>query len=409
MWSAVVAFLVVTCLLASVVKVSVSAETPSSEDVSVNINVYIVAIEGVNDNLTGNMSWAVQGAVEASSVDSVKFALGDYPGDDSVSGKRIPANITASVITDWQNYRVVVENVSNAIIVNVHGETFPVPSNYTKEQWMQQVCEAVAYRNNTWVHTGGYPFYYYQTERGETGEWGQDGFKQFCAFIGKENVTCGLPSYIIGNYRWHLSQEAMVQLAGNWNGAWALYAYGRSALNSSEWDDCLLYPIWGDGSPHDYPLGAIVRYGTPERSGDYGLYVHVGAIDTSNIGIFFDVRDWNFTRSYIGTAEAIYMVSMRLVAESLVSKALRAVGGDVKSEAGQLSQQAVEAYGMAHFDLALLNAEKALEKMAIARNQFVQDIYVLSVAALVSAGAVLAALAVGRRRKLMRRTKERKD
>ena len=361
-WSTVVAFLVVTCLLASVVKVSASAETPSSEDPSVNINVYIVAIEGVNDNLTGNMSWAVQGAVQASSVDSVIFAFGDYPGVEH-DFKRIPVNITASVITDWQNYRVVVENVSNAIIVNVHGETLPVPSNYTKEQWMQKVCEAVAYRNNTWVHTGGYPFYYYQTERDETGEWGQDGFKQFCAFIGKENVTCGLPSYIIGNYRWHLSLEASAQLAGNWNQASAIYAYGRSALNSSEWDDYLLYPIWGDGSPHDYPLGAIVRYGTPERSGDYGLYVHVGAIDTSTIGASFDVRDWNFTRSYIGTAEAIYVVSMRIVKESIVSV----------SNAG---------------------------------NRFVQDASVLSVATLVSAGAVLVALAVGRRRKFMRRTKE---
>lgn len=151
----------------------------------------------------------------------------------------------------------VLEVGSNIVIVNIHGETIPIPRGYSEEGWIDKIAEAMIYRNVTWVHTVGYPFYYYQSQSGEWAEWGEEGFKRLMAHMGKENVTCHPPDD--EHNKVYLSLDTEYSIMNDWPGvALAFYAERGKPLNASMFRDCSLFPIWG--TPDGYLTGAIIRF-----------------------------------------------------------------------------------------------------------------------------------------------------
>jgi len=264
-----------------------------------NVKVYIIAVDGVGGHVVGNLNHSVEGALDASSVDTVDLrepAIAPWPQHYSQ-----PANITRAVITDWDQYKNIVETASNIVIINAHADVIPVPSNYSKETWVAKIAEAVAYRNVTWVHTGGYPFYHYQLQNGNESLWGEDGFKQFMNFMGIANVRCiqygnGAP--------FPISSVTFCGVGITWPNVWAVYyAEEGYSINASGFQDKLLWAIWGDKS---VPLGAVIKFkgnGTVTS----GLYVHVGALRTSDA--YHNVTDGDYYRSYVGTAAALYEIA----------------------------------------------------------------------------------------------------
>lgn len=133
----------------------------SDEDV-LDVYVYVLCLDRVSASGVDNMSRVVEGAVRACQVDKIHYWNGEWrplglvyePVSDEV-------NVTVRVanVTSWDIYRNVLETSHNAIIVNAHGEIIPIPAAYTKEEWVDEIADAMAYRNVTWVHTAGYPFF----------------------------------------------------------------------------------------------------------------------------------------------------------------------------------------------------------------------------------------------------------
>lgn len=279
---------------------SVSAQQYETAKSTVNLKVYVVAISGVaGGHGFGNLSSAVAGAVFASNTDVVKF-YNNQLGPDVYYNQ--PVNITTDVVTDWNAYETIVVNESNAVVVNAHADILPVPQNYTKEAWVSVIADAVANRNITWVHTGGYPFYYYQPQDGNETLWGQNGFTLFMNLMGIPNVTCNT---VLGEALYNLGDGMCI--SPTWGLADdALNMEGGYSLNCSDFEGKLTMATGG------YPneeLMSVVNFagnklGTPGLNSGY--YVHVGALKTFDANQRLTNSD--YMRSYLGTAVALYNV-----------------------------------------------------------------------------------------------------
>jgi hypothetical protein len=286
---------------------SASAEETVVAQSTVNLKVYVIAVDGVGGgHEVGNLSRAVAGALQASDVTAVKFHNGQM-GTDYYDQ---PANITTNVVTDWSLYESIVENESNAVLVNAHADILPVPLNYSREAWVGKITEAVANRNMTWVHTGGYPFYYYQPQNGNETLWGQDGFTLFMNSMGIPNATC------IATREGDLypSGDGGIVLESTWGlTGHAFYEEGGYTINASDFQGKLTMAF--GGYPYEELVGVVNfagdKLGTPGCNS--GFYVHVGALKTYNS--IQDQTDGDFLRSYIGTAAALYNVAWNFALE----------------------------------------------------------------------------------------------
>lgn len=286
-WKSVIV-LAATVWLASFSAISSCSSETSSE--VAHLNVYILDLKGVKGHLIGNLSRSVEGALVASSIDTVHFREVALGGEDYYQ----LVSIMQAEVTDWGQYKGIIETESNVMVVNAHADTVPVPSNYSKVAWVEKIAEAIGYRNLTWVNTGGYPFYYYQSQGENESLWGEDGFKQFMDSMGIANVTC-----IHSEYRPNLISTDALSALSNWNMEQVFFAEEGYRLNVSDFQGKLLWTIWGFGSP----LGAVLKF-AGDGMGTSGFYVHVGALRTFNSEMA--VTDADYYRSYAGTAAAVY-------------------------------------------------------------------------------------------------------
>lgn len=286
---------------------SVTAEEAVVAQSTVNLKVYVIAVDGVGSgHEVGNLSRAVAGALQASGVDVVKFQngqLGSLYYDQ-------PANITNIVVTDWDVYERIIENENNVVLVNAHADILPVPSNYSKEAWVGKIAEAVANRNVTWVHTGGDPFYYYQPQNGNETLWGQDGFTLFMNSMGIPNATC----IAIREGDLHSFGDGGIVLESTWGlTGHAFYEEGGYSINASNFRGKLTMET--GGYPYEELVGVVNfagdKLGTPGCNS--GFYVHVGALRTCDSTQ--RLTDGDFLRSYIGTAAALYSVALNFASE----------------------------------------------------------------------------------------------
>ena len=326
----------------------------------VDVELYVVALNGVDG--FGNMTRTVEGFLSACPHDENRVTfLVDWP----ILGE-VKVNADVSVIRNWDEYRNVVETGSNIIIANAHGETLPVPAGYTRDGWVDKIADAMAYRNVTWVHTGGYPFFYVHEQDGGMSEWREKGFQALMGHIGKSNVTCfpeGSETLkVLMNeaaeytlvYGWH-----MVIMAGKVE-TWR-------PLSGSDFKDCSLSPIWGD--VEYFMPGAIVKFAKANQTNSFGFYVHIGTRKTFTRDL--GETDGDYYRGYVGAAQAIYTVAFRTLSSKAISEAEIAIllaesEGRTKglSEARGLLFQAKEYYfhnPRLAYSEALIYAKHAVE------------------------------------------------
>jgi len=274
-----------------------ASEGEASAD-SVSVRVYVIALENVSAHGVSNISRMVEGVLHACGVN--KTELGEpFFGSVAVS-------INCTIVTDWSLYKEVVESEENIMIINAHGETVPVPSGYSNEEWTDEIADAMLNRNVTWVHTGGYPFYYYWLQ-GASGEvtWGMSGFQRLISHINLSNVICRSPDYETKHVP--LSMYARVDLEYVWPSIErAFFAEQDKSLNGSDFQNYVMFPIWG--VPEDFMPGCAVKFSSGGKS-SFGIYVHVGTYKT------FDsedkATDADYWRGDVGSAAGIWAQVLR--------------------------------------------------------------------------------------------------
>jgi hypothetical protein len=296
----------------------------------VSLNIYVVCLDEVDAHGVGNVSEIVEGVYRAARIPAhsseqpeegiIWFRSGFSP-DPTFTYYGVKVNVSITAVGNWSLYREIIEEGSNSIVVNAHGETLPVPGGYTKEEWLDQIASAMAERNMTWVHTTWYPFYYYQPQGGLEEEWGEEGFKQLMSYINKSDVDCW-PSRSQTDKE-PLTWYAKPTLGDAWNfGSVRRVQLGRP-LKASDFKNYTVMPIWG--YPKELMAGAVIKFAhAPNATASFGFYVHIGTNQT------FD-EDGNPTsrcdywRGYAGAAAAIWTASLRNVAEKHVFDARQAI------------------------------------------------------------------------------------
>ncbi len=327
----------------------------------VGVDVFVVALDGVGGAGVDNISRTVEGVLRASQIEIIKWVI-----DTSIwKFGELEINITATIVRSWGEYEEVVQTSSNGIIVNAHGETIPVPSGYSKEAWVDKIAEAMLNRNVTWVHTGGYPFFYtWDQDLNDEEFLGELGFQKLVNHIGKDNATCYPPGSKFEKVPlYDITQHYLLH---NWPGLANAFRVERwNPIKASDFGDCVVNVIWG--SPNDYMTGAIISFAKSETNGSFGFYVHIGAGQTySSQG---EVESRDFYRGYAGAAQAIFTVGWRLGSEKAISEAERAIK-NAESEgrtkgldsAGQLLNNARYQHNFYIYWKAALIANEAKDK-----------------------------------------------
>lgn len=290
------------------------------------LEVYVIALDGVDGHGVSNITRVVDAVIYASKPCDGAIHYLIEPPPELVLGE-LKINATVTIIRGWDEYRRVVETCSRAIIVNAHGETIPIPSSYTREEWIDKIAEALAYRNVTWVHTAGYPFYYIHHQESGISVWGEKGFKRLMSHIGKSNVTCHPHPPATETDIVLLHEDCKYYIAYGWPKL-LLFAYLANRgkpLNATEFKDSCVAIIWG--TDYYYMTGAVIKFATTNGTNSFGFYVHVGTYQT-----YTDDRcktDADYFRGYTGTGMAVWACAWRFAAEEAISDAEKAI---VKAE-----------------------------------------------------------------------------
>jgi len=326
-----------------------------------SIKVYIVALDGVDSHEVSNLSRAVKGALHACNTSLLRDGCYIFRIDPGVYG-RIKLNIEATVITNWTQYRQVVENSRQVIIVNAHGETLPVPAGYAEEEWIDEIAEGMLHRNITWVHTAGYPFKYAWHQECRETVLGEEGLQQLMAHIGKPNITCRpalLKTEPIGMTCWAHDNV----FGEGWGGLYdAFWVEHGNPLNASDFESWPLLSLWGK----KYLTGAIVKFALNKTATTFGFYVHIGTYQTYDYD--HNPTDSNFYRCYAGTALALYTATTKTAAEKTIKKATEAIEkaqqeGRTKGleEAQTLLEEAWNDYHKLYYQQAMIKADQAVQ------------------------------------------------
>jgi hypothetical protein len=365
-----------------------------------DLSVYVVALDDVSGHLVKNVSRTVEGVLTACGNDKVSFIV-DYTLE-SVLLEELELNVSVVVVKEWSVYEETVESVSNSVIVNAHGETVPVPADHTKEEWVDEIAEAMASRNVTWVHTGGYPFYYYQVENDAEYEWGVDGFKRLMSHMGLQNVTCW-PS-VSQETKTSLHDDALYNVLPAWPDiSNAMEVELGRPLDGSVFSNYVISRIWGVNEM----TGAVVKFAESAGAKDFGFYVHIG---TNNTFMEHDEpTDGDYYRGYVGAAQAIYTTSLRNTAANAMFGAQQAISKAEDEErtsslgkARQLLQQSEENYTLSDYYSAVKSANLALQTASNSVNNFFEaHIIPMVIAGVIvgSAGTTTAMILVKRQKK----------
>lgn len=380
----------------------------------VSLEVYVVCLDGVDAHGVGDVSEMVEGVYRAARIPAhsaqkpeegiIWFRSGFSP-DPVFMWYGVKVDVSVTTVGNWSMYREVVEEGSNSIVVNAHGETIPVPAGYTKEDWVDQIASSMAERNMTWVHTTWYPFYYYQPQGGLEEEWDEEGFKRLMSRMGKYNITC------LTHWGKYSSERDKTPLTGeaHWTirEVWSLdKAYrvelGR-ALKASDFENYTVLPIWGYTAA--YLTGAVIKFARAyNATTSYGFYVHIGTNRTFT-GYGDPTPRCDYWRGYAGAAAAIWTVSLKKVAEKSTLDAQQAVAKAEKEgrtkgldEALDLLQQAEafltgeNEYHLKHsYGDAIVLARRAKESAEKATEPSFAEIYGLQITVV---GTTTAAAAV---------------
>ncbi len=368
-----VAFLMLAMFLPSTLTREVVSETVMDGN---SVRVYIVSLDDVSNYRVSNRSMVVEGAVQASGIKKINVFLEAGAYELGIEPKVLEVNVTvtAHVISDWDAYRMLLEWGDNVIVVNAHDEYIPVPTGYTKEEWVDKIADAMLNRWGTWVHAGGYPFYRVWHQNGTTEEWGEQGFKTLMGHVGKGNVTCHQPpdwdpKYLAVLHGWVAQHIAISNWWLRYNNDYSTiatlhYSNPGYPINSKDFGESLVNAIY---SFRGYRPGAIIRYSPNETTFNFGIYVHLGAwkfydgggnelasdlalgFVSTAVAIFADVGHATFELNGGGYDSALDAVQK-------AEREGRTVG---LGEALALLENATSAYESAQYKMAIAYADQA--------------------------------------------------
>ena len=250
---------------------------------TVGTDVYIAMIPDMPTSWVSDME-AVRRGVETACMVTPLFHLDPWKG------------LTYLEVVDMPTYQYIVEHPENVkplgfygetgiIVVNAHGEVFPVPSGVSWESWVDTISLAVQTKGLTWVQVAGYPFYYYSSGSGMTTQVGPSGFQQFLQrVLGPNNVDC-----------WPNQEGYAVPLQGGYSNR--LWGYGLiegglhegrplkidSSTNLADLLDVMGYRSGGI----EYLTLGLIGFAFPNQTVQkpderVGYYVHNGALHIDN-------------------------------------------------------------------------------------------------------------------------------
>ena len=266
------------------------------------LKIYVVALEGVATYRVENSSEIVRGVFEAAAINKTSVLLG-FKGIWRLDFKEVEFNAICAVIADWTGYEVLVEFGSDVVVINAHGEYLPVPRGYSKEEWVGKIADAMLNRQMTWIHLGGYPFYYVQHQKGDIETWEDKGFQELTSYIGKGDVNCLSPP----DCPYSSISGFGGQSLGDWRKLWDVYtAMSVRPLKASDFKDLLILDIYTYSCDNErlYP-GAVIRFLLANETSDYGFYVHLGAWQFRDLNNR-DIDNPDFYMGYVATAAAIW-------------------------------------------------------------------------------------------------------
>jgi len=156
---------------------------------TIGVDVYIVMIPDVPMSSVSDMH-AVRQGVETACIVKPLVHLDIWKG------------LTYLEVVDVPTYQYIIEHPdyvrpigfcgeSGIIVVNAHGEVFPVPSGIDRDLWLDTISLAAQKKGLTWVQVGGYPFYYNSSGLNMKTEVGISGFQRFLQrILGRNDIDC---------------------------------------------------------------------------------------------------------------------------------------------------------------------------------------------------------------------------
>jgi len=293
-------------LIASIVLTSFTASVVADEG---KAKVYLLCLNGVGGNWVENPSRVKEGAILALS----PTERTQIPRVHAKHGKTSPFyDVKYEVVTSWGIYKNLIENYSEIVILNTHGEILPIPASYRNNEtgWVGNIARAMLYRRISWVHVGGYPFFQIWNEGDATfQEWpsgGAFGFRNLTSYINKPNVDCWPPGP--ESEKIALNTGTAQDFGRDYQFMYeAFYIERGRPLKAADFNEYLLKAIHGVG---DYYTSAAIAFVNPGQRFDisaecgFGAYVHIGGgqtYDPNNPPVATDKDMW---RGYIGAAAA---------------------------------------------------------------------------------------------------------
>lgn len=261
------------------------------------LEVYVLSLPDVGNYRASNHSALLDGVMQACGYDRIRVFL-----DWELS---VVANISVRphIIYSWDAYRMLVEWGGNAVVVNTHDEYLPVPSGYTRDEWVDRIADFMLNRWGTWVHTGGYPLYRVWYENGTTEDWGIAGFQRLMYHAGKENITCYAPeseiaTYAVGNVyappaEWQLFDRALLDFTEAALGC---------PIRDADFPGEVLTLVY-DGGPW-LPVAAV-RFESNLTDG-FGTYVHSSPWKFYGSGVEYTRETQDACMGCFSTATAIW-------------------------------------------------------------------------------------------------------
>jgi len=342
----------------------VGAETSQAiGENSLPLDVYIVSLPDVGNYRATNHSMVVEGALEAAKTDSFCVFL------DFGIIVHVNVSITVHIVSDWEAYRMLIEWGNNAIAINTHDEYLPIPSDYTKEEWVDKIAGFMLNRWGTWTHLGGYPLYRVWYQNGTKEEWGEQGFQKLTRHIGRENTTCYPPS------EWQPEEPNVATYLADFLIGWYLYDYPLSTfaqanagypIKNDDFRENFRSIIYGLGS---HSTGAIIYFSPNRTTFNYGAYVHSSAWRFFNAGgqVFTELND--LAMGFVSTVAAIWVdvgdATFQIYSTSTDSprgriKVAQSTGRTLGLErAEELLQKAIDAFNMHNYKMAVACAKQA--------------------------------------------------
>lgn len=279
--------------------------------------------------LTGVGSWGVndpaqvtQGAIDASTPTGKYINI---PRAHPVYGKTPPYfQVSYSVITDWGYYELLVlGGYTGLIIINTHGEILPVPTGYSKEDWLNRIANNMVTQRWTWVNVGGYPFNHawYQGATDKT-PWGPAGFQTLMSHIGLGNVEIPTSLPISGFADLYGAAPQYLSDRG-----WSKFHFASHVdlyrpLKKSDFANYVILPLYR--KPYDteeYWEGAIIAFlkaGTRlSTTNGFGAFVHLGTSQTYDDSFPQPMAtNRDYYAGYVTAAAAIWTESEQFESQS---------------------------------------------------------------------------------------------